>query len=484
MDGNNFYNNETNETSSENTYEQATPQSETYQNTYNSYNGYSYGGSTGDGGSTGNGSAAPEPGKQKKKKEKKAKSSFGFGKKFVAAICLGAVFGACAAGSFYAVDTYVIKNTESTEADSTDLSELEATVAKLEQSVYGTSTSTVSTTTATTVTTDVTSVVDKVMPSMVAVTNTAETTTRDIWGRSYTDTSESAGSGIIVGESDTEYFIATNHHVIEDAKTLEVTFNDDSTAEAYVKGYDSSMDIAVIAVLKENLTDDTKNAITVAELGDSDSLKIGEPAIAIGNALGYGQSVTTGVVSALGRNMTIDSVTYENLIQTSAAINPGNSGGALLNIQGQVIGINSSKIGGSTVEGMGFAIPINEVKDIISEFSARETRTKVDDSERGYLGIGSGTQYDLTAYGYPEGVYVATVYEGSPAETAGVYMGDIITKCDGQTVSDITALQEMLSYYSAGETVTLTITRNVQGSLTELEIPVTLGTQDVITNNQ
>ncbi len=477
MDGNNFYN-ETNETSNETTYGQGTSQSESYQNTYNSYNGYSYGGTTGNSG------AAPEPEKPKKKKEKKARTSAGFGKKFVAAICLGAVFGACAAGSFYAVDTYVIKDSTASEAESSDLSELEATVAKLEQSVYGTSASTVSTTTATTVVTDVTSVVDKVMPSMVAVTNTAETTTRDIWGRSYTDTSESAGSGIIVGESDTEYFIATNHHVIEDAKTLTVTFDDESTAEAYVKGYDSSMDIAVIAVLKENLTDETKNTITVAELGDSDSLKIGEPAIAIGNALGYGQSVTTGVVSALGRDMTIDSVTYENLIQTSAAINPGNSGGALLNIEGQVIGINSSKIGGSAVEGMGFAIPINEVKDIISEFSARETRTKVDDSERGYLGIGSGTQYDLTAYGYPEGVYVATVYEGSPAEKAGVYMGDIITKCDGQTVSDITALQEMLSYYSAGETVTLTITRNVQGSLTELEVSVTLGTRDVITSNQ
>ncbi len=478
MDGNNFYNNETNETSNGSTYGQGTTQSESYQNTYNSYNGYSYGGGTGSSGST------PEPEKPKKKKEKKAKSSAGFGKKFVAAICLGAVFGACAAGSFYAVDTYVIKDDVSTEAESTDLSELEATVAKLEQSVYGASTSTVSTTTTTTVVTDVTSVVDKVMPSMVAVTNTAETKTYDIWGRSYTDTSESAGSGIIVGESDTEYFIATNHHVIEDAKSLTVTFNDESTAEAYVKGYDSSMDIAVIAVLKENLSAETKNAITVAELGDSDSLKIGEPAIAIGNALGYGQSVTTGVVSALGRDMTIDSVTYENLIQTSAAINPGNSGGALLNIEGQVIGINSSKIGGSTVEGMGFAIPIDEVKDIISEFSSRETRARVDDSKRGYLGIGSGTQYDLTAYGYPEGVYVATVYEGSPAEKAGVYMGDIITKCEGQSVSDITALQELLSYYSAGETVTLTITRNVQGSLTELEILVTLGTQDVITSNQ
>jgi len=472
---NNYNNNENNGSENNNTTNyNATNNSDSYGNKYDSYKADGYNNSQ----YRADYSYMNEKPK-KVKKEKKPHKSSGVGKRIAVALLSGVLFGGAAAGSFYAVDTYIIKDDEAVETQTNaDVAKLQETVASLEQAVLnGSNSGTASTTSM--VVTDVTSVVDKVMPSMVAVSNVGTYTQQDWFGRTYTQETESAGSGIIVGESDTEYFIATNHHVIEGAKTLTVTLADQSTADAFVKGYDESMDIAVIAVLKENLTAETMAAIKVAELGDSDSLKIGEPAIAIGNALGYGQSVTTGVVSALDRDMTIDNTTYENLIQTSAAINPGNSGGALLNISGQVIGINSSKVGGDTIEGMGFAIPIDEVKDIIAEFSSRETRTKVAEDDKGYLGIQSSTQYDLTSLGYPAGVYVQKVYENSPAEAAGIYMGDIITKCDGQSVKSITELSEFLGYYKSGETVTLSVTRNVQGKLENLEIEVTLGSKAV-----
>lgn len=415
---------------------------------------------------------------QRREKKKKVKKEGGFGLKLLTVVVLGLVFGACAAGAFYGVNRIINKGaTPAVATEDSRIEDMQKSINDLEAALrkgsgipaIGLSGST-----------DVTDVVNRVMPSMVSITNLGEYTMSDWFGRRYTQDTESYGSGIIIGENDTEFFIATNNHVIEDNKTLKVLFIDQTEAEAYVKGYDSAMDVSVIAVLKENLSKETMLEIRVAELGDSDSLKIGETAIAIGNALGYGQSVTTGVVSALGREITIDGVTYTNLIQTSAAINPGNSGGALLNSLGQVVGINSSKAGSSEIDNMGFAIPISEVKDILGEFSARENRAKVSEGDKGYLGIGSNENYDITLLGYPAGVYVGKVYEGSPAEKAGIFMGDVITKIEGQSVKSISELSAFLDYYKAGETVTLTVTRNVSGVLTELTVDVVLGTKESI----
>ncbi|MBO4678291.1 MAG: trypsin-like peptidase domain-containing protein [Lachnospiraceae bacterium] len=419
-----------------------------------------------------------KPAEAKPVKEKKKSRFF---PKLCAAVVLGVTFGACAAGSFYAVNKYVIKEEPKAIETNIEVEELQKSVAELQSAIASSEGGTTIITTAGSG--DVTAVVDKVMPSMVAITNKGEYTTSDWFGRRYTQETESYGSGIIIGESDTEYFIATNNHVIEDNKSLSVLFADETTADAYVKGYDESIDVSVIAVAKENLTADTMAAIKVATLGDSDSLKIGEAAIAIGNALGYGQSVTTGVVSALGREITIDGNVYSNLIQTSAAINPGNSGGALLNSKGEVVGINSSKAGDSQIDNMGFAIPISEVKDILQEFSDRETRNKVAEEEKGYLGI---TFYDgdATLLGYPAGVYVKAVNPGSPADKAGLFMADVITKVDGQSVKDGSALKEFLAYYKAGETVSLSVTRNVNGELTEMTIDVVLGGIEAIQSNQ
>ncbi len=414
----------------------------------------------------------PDNNQKKSKKKKEKKGTFS---KIAGTIFLGILFGGCAAGAFYGVNTFLLPKAavETTLTEDAEMLALKQEIADLQSALNTVQNSGANASAM--VVTDVTTVAENVMPSMVAVTNVGEYTTTDWFGRRYTQDSESCGSGIIIGESDEEYYIATNHHVIEDSKELTVLFVDDSSAAAYVKGYDSSIDIAVIAVSKSSISEDTKAAIKVATLGDSDSLKIGEPAIAIGNALGYGQSVTTGVISALDRDMTIDSVTYEDLIQTSAAINPGNSGGALLNVNGEVIGINSSKVGGDTVEGIGFAIPISEVKDILQEFSERETRTKVADSEKGYLGVTINSAIDPTEYGYPSGALVNDVSEGSGAAAAGIYKYDVITKVDGQTVDSYTELSECLSYYKAGETVTITVARVESGEMKYIDLEVTLG---------
>lgn len=418
-----------------------------------------------------------EPERKKKKKEKK--NGNGAFKKVAFTLLIGVIFGGAAAGSFYAVNRFVLPKTDQAVVKTQTSEEVLALKNRIDELQNQLLTANAGAK-GNVIVSDATSVAEKVMPSMVAVTNVGEATFSDWFGRRYTQDTSSCGSGIIIGENDDEYFIATNHHVIEDSKELTVLFVDETEAPAYIKGYDATIDVAVIAVAKSGLDSSTIMQIKVAELGNSDSLKIGEPAIAIGNALGYGQSVTTGVVSALHRDMTIDSMTYEDLIQTSAAINPGNSGGALLNVKGEVIGINSSKVGGNTVEGMGFAIPISRVKDILKDFSDRETRNKVSDDEKGYLGIGGNDTYDLTALGYPAGVYVSKVYENSPAATAGIYMGDIVTKVDGQSVKTISELSEYLSYYRAGEKVTITLTRNVNGELKEMNLDVILGTKDVV----
>ena len=320
------------------------------------------------------------------------------------------------------------------------------------------------------------------MPSVVSITNTS-VITQSFWGQQFQSENQSSGSGIIVGENDSELLVVTNNHVIADSTELKVQFIDGSVADAKVKGTDANMDLAVIAVALDSLSNETISNISIAVLGDSESLKVGEPAIAIGNALGYGQSVTTGVISALNRQiaMSEDGSTSGTLIQTDAAINPGNSGGALLNVRGEVVGINSNKIGGSTIEGMGYAIPISNAKPIIEELMNRETKDKVDVAKKGYLGIsGLNVTQDVSSmYGMPVGVYIAQVYNGGAAN-AGMQKGDIITAFDGSSVSTMEDLQGYLEYYEVGETVVVTIQRPEGGEYVEHKLLVTLTAQTQI----
>lgn len=313
---------------------------------------------------------------------------------------------------------------------------------------------------------------------MVSIVNNF-TETANVFGQQYTQEEAASGSGIIVGKTDDELLIVSNNHVVESADTLTVTFIDGSEAQAQVKGLDSDMDLAVIAVSLNDLSDDTKNAITVATLGSSDDLKLGEPVIAIGNALGYGQSVTNGIVSALNREITLENGSTGTFIQTNAAINPGNSGGALLNMNGEVIGINSNKIGGTAVEGMGYAIPITSASPIIADLMERQTRTKVAEDEVGYIGISPQevTSQISQMYNMPEGIYVVSVEEGSAAANAGIMKGDIITKFDGSSISSYSDLQKTLQYYAAGDSVTVTVQRPQNGEYVSIELNLTLGSR-------
>ena len=374
-----------------------------------------------------------------------------------AAVLFGAVGGVTMQGTSYLTGKLLGKNTKSTVGTTKTVSN-----AKL-------------TTSTSTVTSDVSDIVENTLPSIVSITNMSVQEVQNFFGGISQQESESAGSGIIISQNDSELLVVTNNHVVEGSDTLTVTFNDGNSVEAQIKGTDSARDLAVVAVPLDKISDDTMNAIKVATLGDSDSLKVGEPAIAIGNALGYGQSVTTGIVSATGR--TIDGFDGE-YIQTDAAINPGNSGGALLNANGEVIGINSAKINSSAVEGMGFAIPISDASDVIQNLMNKETRSKVSDEERGYLEIKG---YDVSEegaqmYNMPTGVYVKEVMSGGGSEKAGLTKGSIITGFEGSSISGMSSLQEQLQYYKAGEEVTLTVQiPDKNGEYTEKDIKVTLG---------
>ena len=322
-------------------------------------------------------------------------------------------------------------------------------------------------------------VAESVMPAVVSITNKSVQEVRDWFsGRSRQYESESAGSGIIVGSNDEELLICTNNHVVDGAETLTVSFIDENSYEATVKGTDPYNDLAVIAVNLEDISDDTKSEIRVAQIGDSDSMRVGEQVVAIGNALGYGQSVTTGIISAKDRTIQVQEgysfLTYENLIQTDAAINPGNSGGALLNMNGEVIGINSAKAGSSGVEGMGYAIPISKAMPILEDLM---NRSLVADDEIGFIGIsGDSVSREATQlYGIPQGIYVISVGKGTPAEDAGLKESDIITQFDGHTVTSMSELQEILRYYAAGRTVDLTVYSSASGAYTETTVSITLG---------
>ena len=335
------------------------------------------------------------------------------------------------------------------------------------------------------VTSDVSSVVENVMPSIVSITNMSVQEVQNYFGGTSKQESESAGTGIIISQNDSELLVVTNNHVVAGSDTLTVTFADGNSVEANIKGTDSEYDVAVVAVPLDSISEDTKKAISVATLGDSTELKVGEPAIAIGNALGYGQSVTTGVISALNRSVSeTDQTTGETtessvkLIQTDAAINPGNSGGALVNASGEVIGINSSKLVGDSVEGVGYAIPISDVSDLIENLMNQETKTKVAEADQGAIGIKGMIVY--TEYSQqlnmPEGVYVSEVTKGGGAEKAGMTRGCIITGINGTTVSSMDDLQEQLQYYAKGDEVELTIqVPQSNGEYQEQSVTVILG---------
>ena len=324
---------------------------------------------------------------------------------------------------------------------------------------------------------DVSSIVESAMPSVVAVTNTVVMEQRSWFGPSQRYEIPSSGSGIIVGQNNDELLIVTNNHVVEDSKELAVTFIDESSVTAAIKGTDSENDLAVIAVPIADVGSETMEKIKIATLGDSDALRVGEGVIAIGNALGYGQSVTVGYVSAKDREVRAQDATSRDLLQTDAAINPGNSGGALLNMRGEVIGINVAKYSSTEVEGMGYAIPVSKVQDIISELMNRKTRIEIEESKRGYLGI-QGTNIDdvaAAAYGMPRGVYVYKIIEGGAAANSDLREKDIITKFDGQTVRSMADLQKMLTYYEGNSAVDLTVCSLENGEYRERTVAITLG---------
>lgn len=430
---------------------------------------------------------------------KPRKEKAGFGKKLAAAVVLGLFFGICAGIGFFSIG-FAAGNTGKEEAVSVseeqaltdDTADTETSIESMETEESmeaapqaqapeisqsrpvlseGSSVSAV--------VTDVTGIVEQVMPAMVSILNNYTERT-SYFGQTYTQQEQASGSGIIIGENDTELLLVTNYHVIEQADSLEVTFVNEKTAEAVVKGTDESMDLAVIAIPLKELDRDTIGTIAIATLGDSDALSIGEPAIAIGNALGYGQSVTTGVISALNRMLeSSDGSNSGPFIQTDAAINPGNSGGALLNIKGELIGINSNKIGGSRIEGMGYAIPISAAKPILSDLMSRETRFKVSDENRGYLGI-TGiniTEVEAQMYGMPQGVYINQVLENAAAAKAGLKKGDIIVKIGEQDIKSMSDLKEELEYYEAGSEVTFTVMQMHDGGYASTQIRVVLGTK-------
>ena len=331
--------------------------------------------------------------------------------------------------------------------------------------------------------TGVSDVAAAAMPSVVSITNKSVQEVQNLYSiygygaPTYEQESTSCGSGIIIGKNDSELLICTNNHVVENSTELSVGFADESVCEAVVKGTDASNDLAVVAVKLDDISSDTMDAIKVAEIGDSDKLVVGQQVVAIGNALGYGQSVTTGIVSALNRTIDIDGY-QADLIQTDAAINPGNSGGALLDMQGRVIGINSAKAAANGVEGMGYAIPISNAKSILEDLMNKKTRTdKVDEADSAYVGIaGQGVSGEMSSlYGIPEGIYLTEVQDGSPAADAGLQKGDIITKFDGSSVTSQQDLKTQLAYYAAGEEVPVTIQRQNGSEYEEQKVTITLG---------
>lgn len=416
---------------------------------------------------------------RKARKNRRSRRNHPLAKKVGTLTLSALLFGSVSAGAFQAVNTLSGYTESRLAASSTSDSEssghlLKATTISNEQ------------TTNPSASMDVSSIVKSAMPSIVSITNKSVQEVQNYFSRfgygymqPQLEKTESCGSGIIIGKNDTELLIVTNYHVIEDADTLSASFIDNQVYEAVAKGTNPENDLAVIAVPLESISDDTMNQIAIATIGDSDEMNVGEQVVAIGNALGYGQSVTTGIVSALNRSISSEtgneseSLTY---IQTDAAINPGNSGGALLNMKGEVIGINSAKLSSTEIEGMGYAIPTSRASDIIERLMNQTTRTKVDASEQGTIGIqGIDVTSEIqAAYQIPQGIYISKITSGSAAEAAGIRPGSVLTTFDGQTISGVTALQELLQYYKAGESVELLLQVPTGGSYQEQTVTITL----------
>ena len=421
--------------------------------------------------------------KQKKKRERKPG---GFGTKLAKCAAIALVFGLVSGTAFegvHLVSSKAFGNDETAVSDSGSQNAL----TKADNKVEATSTS------SNYVATDVSDIVSSVMPSIVAITNVSETEYQSFWGgMPQTYESTSCGSGIIVSQDDNYLYVATNNHVVNGANSLTVTFNDESTVSAEVKGTVPSTDLAVIRVALSSIESDTMNNIKVATLGDSDSLKVGNSCIAIGNALGYGQSVTVGYISALNRQVSVsdsesDTSYTADLIQTDAAINPGNSGGVLINMDGQVVGINNAKLEDTSVEGMGYAIPIYRAKTILTDLMNASSVSTKDAAFLGVVGRDINESYS-SALGIPSGIYVSQVVSGSPAEKAGISAGDVITKFEGNNVSTMSGLKEKLALKKANTKVKITFKRaNQSGTYEEKTVTVTLGKKsdfsDVTTDN-
>ena len=407
----------------------------------------------------------------------------GTGKKVIVTLGLAVLFGVVAGGIIIGssmIANKEIKNEQKTEYQlpTTELPQQENAAGDSNSAAESGSDATEEVSAGTTGEYTVAQVAKSCMPSVVSITNASVKTVQDFFGGVQQYPSESSGSGIIVGQNDSEILVATNNHVVADADTITVAFDDDAVYEAQVKGTDSDNDLAVVAVKIADMSEDTLKSIKVVSIGNSDELEIGEQVVAIGNALGYGQSVTSGWISAVDREVTDEEgKTTGKLIQTDAAINPGNSGGALLNMQGELIGINSAKAAATEVEGMGYAIPISVAQPILDELMNRETRYKADEDHAGYIGV-TCLNVDSTSaqtYGIPLGAFVDSVEEGGPAQTAGIQKGDVIVKFDGMTVSGSSDLVGKLEYYQAGETVEVVISRAQNGEYQEQTVSVTLG---------
>lgn len=418
------------------------------------------------------GNIPPEPDKRRRQRKNGSKNNKnGMGKKAAKLVASAAVFGLVAGACFVGVSVAKDKLYPST-ADRIETTS-GTTSAKSETSSSGSSSSS----------SNVASVVNEVMPSVVSITSTIQSSNYYGFG---TQESEGAGSGFIVAKTKDNLMIATNNHVVSDATSLTVGFVDDTTVKATVVGTDSSADLAVISVKIKDIKDSTASKIKVATLGSSDDLKVGEEVVAIGNALGYGQSVTTGVVSAKNREVSLTDGTM-NLLQTDAAINPGNSGGVLINMDGQVVGINNAKLEDTSVEGMGYAIPITTAKTILTDLMNANSVSTKDAAFLGVVGRDINESYS-SALGIPSGIYVSQVVSGSPAEKAGISAGDVITKFEGNNVSTMSGLKEKLALKKANTKVKITFKRaNQSGTYEEKTVTVTLGKKsdfsDVTTDN-
>ena len=412
---------------------------------------------------------------EKKITEKKGMTT---GRKWASLIAMALVFGLMAGGTMFGVNTAAEHLTGREKAQ---IGQTQTTSADASSDTSGSGQGTVS------------EVAANAMPSLVTISTMTVEEMRNFFGGTQQYEVEGAGTGVIVGENDTELLIATNYHVVEGATSLSVGFVDEQSAEAQVKGTDVDNDLAVVSVKLSDIPDDTMDQIKIATIGDSDELQLGDQVVAIGNALGYGQSVTSGYVSALDRDLTLTyedgtTITSTGLIQTDAAINSGNSGGALLNMNGELIGINeaksSSTSSGASVDNVGFAIPIDKAQSSLQEMMNQETREKVDEDQASYLGIqGSDVSAEVSElYGVPSGVVVEEVVENGPAAEAGIQKGDIITEFDGRTISSMEQLQQTLEYYAAGEEVDVTVQRSDNGAYQEQTLTITLGSAAELQN--